>query len=452
VKRIATTSLGCRVNFQDLDRLAHTAHQEGWKEVPFQEVADLYILNTCTVTQAADRQARKLLRSARRRNPEARIVVTGCYAEVQPDELRALEEVDLVVGNLDKQDLLRWLDELEDGERDKFTPFESIRQARSLEAPMVWGSHQRVRPILKIQDGCNHRCAFCIIPRARGMSRSLPFQHILEQLQFFAQEGIAEVILSGVHIAGFGQDLTPRRSLEELLGAIARLPTSPRIRLSSIEPVDLTSASIEILTKHPERFCRALHMAVQSGCNQILQAMGRRYTREEFEARCLKILQQIPGVGIGLDILVGFPGEDRRAFEQTMELIHRLPIASLHAFPYSERKGTPAATMSGQVPVGERKHRVRKLLALAREKSLNFRMSQVNQHLSAVVVGNILLEKTSWTRCVTDNNLEVLLPLSEHLSRGTSLLLKYADPTDPSPRGRLLEILQKAPSSDKLTV
>lgn len=451
-RRVAFHSFGCRVNYQDLDELVHRARLRGWREVGPSEEAEVHVLNTCTVTQAAEGQARKLIRKIRRRQPGCRVVVTGCYAEVDPEAVRALPGVDLVVGNLEKQQVLEWVEELEQGQRDPDQGFRPVSRARTLDTPLREGAALRVRPVLKVQDGCNHRCSFCIIPRARGPSRSLPLERVLEQLRLYGEAGVPEVILSGVHIAGYGRDLPGSGDLEFLLGQLAEAPGLPRLRLSSIEPVDLTTGSVELLAEHPERFCRALHMAAQSGSDRILEAMGRRYTRNSFLERAEQIVARIPGVGIGLDLLVGFPGEDPEAFQETLDLVRRLPVASVHAFPYSERPGTRAASLPGSVPPSQRKDRVRILQDLARIKGRAFRQTQAGEPLEAVAVRRVVDRGLASLQCVTDNALEVLVPASETLDRGDRLVLRFDDPEVLPTRGRPLEVLQRASRSVSLAV
>ncbi len=420
MKRIAIATLGCRVNFDDSDQIAHQAAQEGFQSVPFQEIADLYVINSCTVTRAADSQTRKLARAARRRNPDSLVFVTGCSAEISPEALRAMPEIDLVLGNVEKPDFLQVLKEFEAGKIDSSHESSPVSKVKTLNAPLVSGSQLRQRPVLKVQDGCNHRCSFCVIPRARGRSRSLPVDSILNQLVQYTEAGVQEVVLSGVHLASYGRDLKEDIDLEALLTQIVALPKVPRLRLSSIEPVDLTEGVIDLIAERPDVFCRFLHMAVQSGSTAVLQRMKRRYTRDEFLNRTDYLLERLPGLGLGLDLLVGFPGETEEDFEETCSLVEALPVSHAHIFPYSERPQTGALALDGSVPVPIRKARARKLQAIANAKRLALHKSKLGQSFQGVAVRALTLAGGDpWLRVVTETGLEIDVPKTPSLDLGS---------------------------------
>lgn len=402
--RLAHETLGCKVNLADTHELLADAKSRGFLEVGFEEEADVYVLNTCTVTQAAERHARKLARKLRRKFPEAKIVVTGCYAEVGRQALEALPEIDWVVGNLDKQDLMRWIEEQPEAPPPSRGP---ISHSQSLELPPVDLRPDQSRPFLKIQDGCNHRCSFCIIPKARGRSRSVPEDEILAELESLSRRGVQEVVLTGVHVASYGKDLGKDRRLSGLVRQILKHPRMPAIRLSSIEPIDLEPQVLEAMEAHPKRFFPYLHMALQSGSSKVLEAMRRRYHAEGFRQRAGEIFRRIPDIGIGLDVLVGFPGEGEIEFQETYDLLESFPFAFFHVFPYSERPGTRAIDLPESVPPAERKERVRVLRTLGAKKRQSFYERFQGTQRTAILLQGAAPGRV---RAVTDNYLSLEAP------------------------------------------
>lgn len=385
--RVAFKTMGCRVNMVDSEHMRQAALARGYQPVPFDQPADVYVLNSCTVTHQADREARRLVRAARRRAPQARVVLTGCYAEVWPDRADQLGVADLVLGTLDKPLLFDHLDRLQAG-----APAPEPRPWRGagpLQAPTLDELAATTRAFVKVQDGCNHRCSFCIIPKARGPSRSLPADQVVEALRSHKRAGVHEAVLTGVHLAAYGRDLArpgAGADLEALVQRLATEPDLPRLRLSSIEPVDLPEEVVEAMADHPQRFCRHLHMAVQSGSDRILEAMKRRYRRRDFLARAAQVFARLPGVAVGLDVLVGFPGETPEDHQATISLVEALPFAYAHVFPYSPREGTPAAGLPRQVPPPTRTQRVAEVQAAAEASRAGYLADQVGARLEAVVI------------------------------------------------------------------
>lgn len=446
MKRIAWTTLGCKVNLQDTLELEDASRRAGFEAVPFEHQADVYVVNTCTVTHLADREARRLARAARRRNPDARVVMTGCYATVSPAALEAMPEVDLVVGNQDKATLLTRLAGLEGSPGT--APLGRPPRRPPLAATTARGP--RARPVLRIQDGCDHRCSFCVIPRARGASRSVPPAVLVASLAGLAADDVPEVVLSGVHLAGYGRELRPRTDLARLLQAAAALPGVPRLRLSSIEPVDMGPEVVALLEAHPEVFCRHLHMAVQSGSTRVLAAMGRRYTREAFMDRAHDLLRRLPGLAVTLDLLVGFPGETEADHRESLSLVQDLPVADLHVFPYSPRPGTPAASLPGAVPPAILRRRARELRRLGRRQRQAYQVSQVGREVSAVVVEELEVAGRPWRRCLTDTWVPVHVPGRE-VAHGDGVRVVLEEPDPAMPRGRLLA-LERRPRRGPLVV
>jgi threonylcarbamoyladenosine tRNA methylthiotransferase MtaB len=385
--RVAFTTLGCRLNQAETDAMEAAVRREG-HEVCDAETADVVVVNGCTITHEADADARKLVRRVHRRNAGARIVVTGCYAHAEPGQAAALPGVALVLGNGDKPQLPAWLPRLH---RERFgndAPHVAIgdlvrgRPVTDLDAAP---SARRARALLKVQDGCNYRCAFCIVPQVRGASVSLPLPEIVSRLRALVRQGVPEVVLTGVHLGTYGRDLRPRRTLTELVAELLPHVGSSRLRLSSIDPHEVDDELIGLMAAHPEALCRHLHLPVQSGDAAVLRRMRRGHTVEDFTALVHRLTDAVPGIAIGTDVIVGFPGEDERAFERTIAEFAALPIAYHHVFTYSVRRGTPAAEMSDHVDARTKARRSQRLRALAKEQSSTFRRRFAGQQLDAVV-------------------------------------------------------------------
>jgi len=352
--------------------------------------ADLVVINTCTVTSAADEDARKAIHRLHRQNPSARIVVTGCYAQRSPEELARVPGVALVLGNSHKSDVGAWLGSLEGREEyhGEIRVGDIGRQAAFLSAPVEDASGDRTRPNLKIQDGCNNPCAFCIIPSVRGPSRSMPEEEVLQQVRALA-ERYAEVVLTGINLGRWGRERgfgEPRR-LHDLLRRILEETRVQRLRISSVEPMDWTEELFELMARSP-RIAPHVHMPLQSGSDAVLKRMKRRYRTRHYEDRILRAAQMMPDAAFGADVMTGFPGETDAEFQETLEFIARMPFTYLHVFTYSERPGTPAAGMPGRVPWQVRKDRTRQLRRLAAEKNLAFRRRFVGRTLDAVTLDN----------------------------------------------------------------
>lgn len=351
---VSLTTLGCRVNQAETESLAREFARMGFRLVPFGEVADVSVVNTCTVTHEADRQARQLARRARRASPDALVVLTGCYATVAADEVSALPEVDVVAGNRAKDGLVQQVAALlrERGHA-------LGRAASPLEDMPGWLG--RTRAQLKVEEGCNNRCTFCIVPAARGEQTSVTPDRVVESIRRLESLGYREVVLTGTHLGGYGRDLAPRRGLSDLLEAILRDTSIRRVRLSSVEPHDFPSHALPLW--RDRRLCRHFHLPVQSGSDVILRRMLRGYRSERFARLCGAILDEVPGAAITTDVIVGFPGESDEQFRATISLLESCGVARAHVFPYSPRAGTPAAAMPDQVTAPTKRARVAELTA-----------------------------------------------------------------------------------------
>ncbi len=367
--RVAITTLGCKVNQYDSAVFERLFSEQGWRRVGFDESADAYVINSCTVTDRADADARRMARRARRRNPTARVVMTGCYAQTRPDELAASAEVDYVVG-------LGRLPELLDAVRGRLattTAVADLRRASTVETTGIVSFSGRTRAFVKVQEGCNLFCTFCIIPVARGRSRSVPVKHIVEEIETLCARGFQEVVLTGVHLGGYGLDLSPACDLRALLEAVAERQPRLRVRISSLDPPEIDRRLLDIVAGN-SLFCRHFHVPLQAGNDAVLGRMRRAYTRRK-AARALQLLRErIPGVCIGTDLITGFPGESEEEFADGCRFVADLPIDYLHVFPYSKRSSTSAAKRWKELPdhiVHERAREMRRLDQRLRSRFLD---------------------------------------------------------------------------------
>jgi threonylcarbamoyladenosine tRNA methylthiotransferase MtaB len=387
VKRFGITTLGCKVNTFESEFISHTLSAAGWKAVGNREVADLCIINTCTVTGEADRQARQEVRRVIRRNPDALVVVTGCYAQMKPEACAKIPGVDLVLGNSRKLDIHRLLPDLEQRRLSKVMVGDLDQQV-SLPDALVSGLHGHNRAFVQVQQGCSQGCTFCIIHRARGPNRSLPPELVRRQVQRLVFNGYKEVVVCGIDLGSYGDDLVDSGCQYGLAGLLADLLKTEgdfRIRLSSIDPAHIDDALIGSLQSDP-RVCRHLHLSLQSGSTLILKRMKRRYSAEFVYDRVRILRRRVPELVLSADIMVGFPTETERQFRDTENMVCDLGIAFPHVFCYSERAGTPAARIPSQwqVPPAIRRQRAKRLrykASLIRARLLRSRIGEVHRVL-----------------------------------------------------------------------
>ncbi len=385
MKRYTIITMGCKVNQYESDGLSGQLEALGWTPTGADQDPDLVVINTCTVTGKASMQARQAIRKATRTYPAARIVTTGCYAQVSPSDIAKIAGVHDIVGQADKHNIPRLLESPPTGSPGFSSPTKSDigrrRRFDIVNAP-VFGN--RTRPFLKIQDGCDAFCTYCIVPHTRGRSRSMPPGDVLAHLEALGRGSRLEAVLTGIHLGCYGTDLDPPTDLPALLEQIAARRPIPRVRLSSIEPQEMTEEIIECVAAS-DTFCHHFHIPLQSGDDGILARMKRPYTARQIEKRVHSVIRRIPDAAIGMDVLVGFPGETDRAFENTRTLIESIPIAYLHVFPFSARPGTPAARFSGQVPPEVSKARSREIRKLGEEKKTAFYGKFIGQPLEILV-------------------------------------------------------------------
>jgi threonylcarbamoyladenosine tRNA methylthiotransferase MtaB len=381
---VAFTTLGCRVNQTDSRQLQALVEARGFRTVPVEAAPDVVVINTCTVTARAELSDRRAIRRAARLNPGARIVVTGCWAQTSPGEVAGLGGVDLVVGNADKARLPELLARLDGPAPAPRIEVGDVMAAR-FEPPPPAGSLGRARAFVKVQDGCQHRCAFCIVPFARGQSRSRPPEVVEEQVRGLVEAGHPEVVLTGVDLGHYGADLTPRIRLAALLRRLTRVPGLRWLRLSSMLPAYFTDEVVEILGGSPV-MAPHLHVPLQSGSDRVLRAMRRPYTAAGYRRVVERLSAAIPRLGLGADVLVGFPGESEADFARTLDLVEALPFSYLHVFPYSARPGTEAAARPGRLDPRALATRARRLRAVGEAASRRFRESLVGRTEDVLVL------------------------------------------------------------------
>jgi threonylcarbamoyladenosine tRNA methylthiotransferase MtaB len=400
VQTVSFATLGCKTNQFESAAMLESLRHAGYQIVPFDEGAELVIVNTCTVTAATDAQSRNLIRRARKLNNACRVVVTGCYAQVDPGALHDLPGVSLVIGNEEKQ---RLLDLLKNGHISTHVEVSDIRQAETVCMQPLTSFAGRSRAFVQIQNGCDAFCSYCIIPYARGASRSADPDEILRQVSGLVESGYREIVLTGIHIGGYGTGLQSSLTLNELVQRIEMKTRVHRLRLGSIEPTELTDELLDSVASS-QVICPHFHIPLQSGDDDVLVRMGRDYDRDFFARLVLKIRAALPCAAICLDVITGFPGETDRKFENTFDLIAGLPITDLHVFPYSKRPGTPAAALPDQVSGSVSRERAARLRHLAAEKHRFFAENFFGQELEVVVEGGT---KTGFLKGISRNYLDI---------------------------------------------
>lgn len=383
--KFSITTLGCKVNQAESEAIAQDLLASEWSATTNCEGVEVCIVNTCTVTQKASMQSRQAIRRAIRANPDARIVVTGCYAQTAPQEIDKIDGVDYIVGHDKKMSINRLIRPNGDQtSTDQVSSEYDIRNSGQFQLMPTAISAPRTRPFLKIQDGCDAFCTYCIVPFARGRSRSMPLDNILQSIQQLAAADYHEVVLTGIHLGAYGRDLSPAANLAALLRRIRALELIDRVRLSSIEPLELTHEIIEIVAES-DMFCRHFHIPLQSGDDHILKIMGRPYSRQIFHDLIVKIKELMPDAAIGADTLIGFPGESANAFENTYNLVNDLPLSYLHVFPFSVRPGTPAAEFTDNIPHEKIKNRCEQMRKLGLDKRMNFYQQFLGKKISVLI-------------------------------------------------------------------
>jgi threonylcarbamoyladenosine tRNA methylthiotransferase MtaB len=416
---VSFATLGCKTNQFESAAMQESLQSAGYRVVPFNDGADLVVVNTCTVTNATDAQSRNVIRRARKLNTGCRVVVTGCYAQVDPDALQDLPGVSLVIGNEEKQRLLEFLQAEQQTTKVEVSDISSVENVC---LPPLTSFAGRSRAFVQIQNGCDAFCSYCIIPYARGRSRSAEPEEILQQIRGLIASGYQEVVLTGIHIGGYGADLSEPLTLDRLVKKIESESDLHRLRLGSIEPTELTEELIETVASS-RVICPHFHIPLQAGDDDVLRRMKRPYDRNFFADLVETVRVAVPDAAICLDVITGFPGESDREFENTCDFISQLPTTDLHVFPYSRRPGTPASTMPGQIPGDVSRQRADRLRRLAKEKYQGFAESFIGQELEVVVEAGT---KTGLLKGVTRNYLDVRFAGEDSLAGRCALIKPIA--------------------------
>lgn len=383
VKKVAFCSLGCKVNQYETNAMAQKFIEHGYEVVEFDEYADVYIVNTCTVTNVADRKSRQMLRRAKEINKDATLVACGCYAQVAKDELKKIPEIDLIIGNNEKNDIIQIVENhisqkgAEDLVSDVMYKLDYVELGTTTYT-------EKTRAVVKVQDGCDRFCSYCLIPYARGHIRSRKIENVIEEIKKVVEEGINEVVITGIHIASYGRDFKGENiGLIDLLEEINKIQGLHRIRLGSIEPTIVTDEFVERLSKL-DKICDHFHLSLQSGCTETLKRMNRRYTTEEFKAVTKRLRAKFPNAALTTDIIVGFPGETDEEFNTTYEFLKEIAFYKMHIFKYSQRKGTKAAVMPNQVDGKIKEERSKKLIELSNENEYNYNKKYIGKQVEVL--------------------------------------------------------------------
>ncbi len=380
---VAFATLGCRVNHYETEAMAEKFIREGYEITQFENFADVYVINTCSVTNMSDKKSRQIISRARRRNKEAIIAAVGCYSQVAPDEVSKIEGVDVVLGTRNKGDIVYYVNKAKDEHRPQLMVGEVLKN-KQFEELNIEEYQDKTRAFLKIQDGCNRFCAYCLIPYTRGTTCSKDPDMVLTEIKKLNEHGFKEIILSGIHTASYGVDLDGNVSLITLLEEIEKLDGIERVRIGSIEPSFFTDEVIEKI-KNMKKLCPQFHLSLQSGCDATLKRMNRRYTAKEYEDAVNRIRENLKDASITTDVIVGFPGETDEEFNETYEYLKRIKLTKTHIFKFSPRKGTKAADMSNQVDGNVKEQRSKALIDLNEKNEGDFSKSLVGRELDVLI-------------------------------------------------------------------
>jgi threonylcarbamoyladenosine tRNA methylthiotransferase MtaB len=416
-KSVAFHTLGCKLNFSETSTLSRQMENEGFEKKDFEDVADVYVINTCSVTENADKECRYLVRQIQRKSPESLVVITGCYAQLKPKEIAAIPGVDLVLGAAEKFNIGQHIKELSKGDSAKISSCD-IEEVTGFNSS--WSVNDRTRTFLKVQDGCDYNCAFCTIPMARGKSRSDNVANVLANVKKLAADGVKEIVLTGVNLGDFGKGsphltspggggMKAEEDFFDLVKALDEVEGIERYRISSIEPNLLTNEIIEFVAKS-KRFMPHFHIPLQSGSNKILASMRRRYKRELYAERVALIKELMPHCAIGVDVIVGFPGETDDDFKETFDFLHSLDVSYLHVFTYSERDNTKALEIKPVVPINIRHLRNKSLRNLSYMKMQYFTNAHLGQTRKVLFEKN---NKSGMMEGYTDNYIKITAPFIE---------------------------------------
>ena len=398
--KIGICSLGCKVNIYEAEFVANILKENNYEIVDFEDKADIYIINTCSVTNESDKKSRKMINRARKNNKDAIIIVMGCYSQLNADKI----EADIILGNKDKSNIVKLIEEYKT-KNNKITKIYDLTKTK-FEEMEISKFTNHTRAFVKIQDGCNAFCSYCIIPYTRGRVRSKDKTSVIKEVTKLVNNGYKEIVLTGIHTGRYGIDINT--TLEELLKELVEIPNIYRIRLSSIEINEITPGIIKLL-KENKVMAKHLHSPLQSGSNKILKLMNRRYNKEEFKNMITKI-KEIPNISLTTDLIVGFPNETEEDFKETLDTLNEIKFTKIHTFPYSRRNGTPAAAMENQVPPEVKKDRVHKIIKLSDKDEEEFYKSNIGKTYDGVVEvhpnGEVIVHTSNYIPVIVEDNLE----------------------------------------------
>ena len=435
---VAFHTLGCKVNHYETEAIWQLFKEEGYERVEYDSIADVYVINTCTVTNTGDKKSRQVIRRAIRKNPDGVICVTGCYAQTSPAEIMAIPGVDVVVGTQDRRKMLTYIEEYKK-ERQPINGVTNIMKNRVYEELDVPAFTDRTRASLKIQEGCNNFCTFCIIPWARGLMRSRDPEEVIHQAQQLVDAGYKEIVLTGIHTGGYGEDMKDYNLAMLLKDLEQKVKGLKRIRISSIEASQLTDEVIEVIDQS-NIVVRHLHIPLQSGSNTVLKRMRRKYTMEFFAERLEKLKKALPGLAVTSDVIVGFPGETEEEFMETYNFINEHKFSELHVFPYSKRTGTPAARMDDQIDEDIKNERVHRLIELSNQLAKEYSSQFENEVLE--VIPEEIYQDDLYVG-YTDNYLKVVFPATEDMV-GKLVKVKITKAGYPLNEGQFVRVLEEA--------
>ena len=395
-KKVALHNLGCKVNAYEVESMQQLLENAGYETVPFEEGADVYVINTCTVTNIADRKSRQMLHKAKKMNPDAIVVATGCYAQADTEKLKEDTAVDLILGNNQKTQIVEALEEYEK-EHAKQVQVIEINHTKEYEELSISSTAEHVRAYIKVQDGCNQFCTYCIIPFARGRVRSRKIEEVLSEVETLAAKGYKEVVLTGIHLSSYGVDFPKeeRESLLSLIQAVSRVEGISRIRLGSLEPRIITEEFLEGIVK-TGKVCPHFHLSLQSGCNKTLKNMNRRYSAQEYAEKCELIRKFYPAPALTTDVIVGFPQETEEDFEESYEFVKKIHFYETHIFKYSRRHGTKAASMDGQLTEAAKAQRSDRMLELHEIRAREYEEAMIGKKMELLLEEEIEIDGRPW--------------------------------------------------------
>jgi len=416
MKTVAFYTLGCKVNHYETDVMEDLFFKAGYRKVDFDQFADVYVINTCTVTHHADGKSRQMVRRAMRQNPDALVVAVGCYAQVAPDEVMAIPGIDLIIGTADKSRVVELVEKVISSS----TPISVVRELQEdekFEELELERMHKgRTRGFIKVQEGCRQFCTYCIIPYARGPLRSRCPDKVLEEVSRLVELGYKEVVLTGIHVTSYGKDLG-NTDLIDIIKKVHSVEGLERVRLSSLEPTYVTESFIEEISGL-NKLCRHFHLSLQSGCDETLKRMNRKYTTEEYRSIVEMLRNSVPGVAVTTDVMVGFPGETEEEFYKTYKYLEQMCLSNMHVFKYSPRKGTPAVRYQNQVDAKMKDIRSQMLIELAAKCRKNF-YDRFSGQTMKVLFEQKSKVKEGYYEGLTDNYIKVLVPYDRVLNNQT---------------------------------